>query len=50
MSEPPRIYLDTSVIDFLYAEDVPELQDVTRAFFDDFVKAGKYDAWISGSY
>jgi predicted nucleic acid-binding protein len=29
-----RIYLDTSVINFLFAEDAPEKRDATWAFFD----------------
>lgn len=29
-----RIYLDTSVISFLFADDAPEKRDATREFFD----------------
>ena len=28
-----RVYLDTSVINFLYADDAPEKRDITREFF-----------------
>ncbi|MCX7002688.1 MAG: hypothetical protein NTV22_05365 [bacterium] len=28
-----RIYLDTSVINFLFADDAPEKRDITREFF-----------------
>ena len=28
------IYLDTSVVSFLYAEDEPELRDITVEFFE----------------
>ena len=42
-----KIYLDTSVINFLYADDVPELKKVTEEFFA-YVKEGKrYDIYIS---
>ena len=30
-----RVYLDTSVINFLFADDAPEQQDTTRVFFDE---------------
>ena len=42
-----RIYLDTSVISFLFADDAPEKQAVTRRFFDEFVKSAVYDVCIS---
>lgn len=41
------IYLDTSVINFLFAEDAPELKASTIDFFDNFVKTGIYDTYIS---
>ncbi len=43
-----RIYLDTSVISFLLADDAPEKQAVTKQFFDEFVKPAVYDVYISG--
>ena len=33
-----KIYLDTSVISFLYADDAPEKQEITIDFFDNFIK------------
>lgn len=43
-----KIYLDTSVINFLFADDVPEFKKVTKEFFDNFVKPKSYDVYISG--
>lgn len=42
-----KIYLDTSVISFLYADDAPEKQEITLDFFDNFIKTGIYQAIIS---
>jgi predicted nucleic acid-binding protein len=42
-----KIYLDTSVISFYDADDAPEKRDITRSFFDDFVKPGIYEVFIS---
>jgi hypothetical protein len=42
-----RIYLDTSVINFLFADDAPELQKITKDFFDNCVKPKKYEVYIS---
>jgi predicted nucleic acid-binding protein len=39
------IYLDTSIISFLYADDEPELRDITREFFESFLE--KYDVAVS---
>ena len=33
-----RIYLDTSVISFMFADDAPEKRDVTREFFERVVR------------
>ncbi len=42
-----KIYLDTSVINFLYADDVPEFKKITEEFFA-YVKEGKrFDVYIS---
>ena len=41
------IYLDTSVINFLFADDAPEKRDLTIEFFDNYVLSGVYDVWIS---
>lgn len=42
-----KIYLDTSVINFLFAEDAPEKKEITIDFFDNFIKTGIYDTYIS---
>lgn len=41
------IYLDTSVINFLYADDAPEKMAITIEFFENYVKKGVYDTYIS---
>jgi hypothetical protein len=41
------IYLDTSVINFLFADDSPEKKEITVDFFDNFVKLGIYDTYIT---
>ena len=42
-----KLYLDTSVINFFFAADAPELQKITIAFFNNFVRESKYDVYIS---
>ena len=42
-----KIYLDTSVINFLFADDAPEYKAITEDFFYNFVETGKYDIYIS---
>ena len=42
-----KVYLDTSVINFLFADDVPEFKKVTKDFFENYVKMGKYHVYIS---
>ena len=41
-----KLYLETSVWNFVFAEDAPEKQDVTVEFFKK-VKQGEYDVFIS---
>ena len=41
------IYLDTSVINFLFAHDAPEKKEITVDFFDNFVKLCIYDTYIT---
>jgi len=41
-----KIYLDTSVVSHLFADDTPDRMDDTNKLWDDF-KAGKYDIFIS---
>lgn len=31
-----KVYLDTSIISFLYADDAPDFQVVTQAFFKNY--------------
>jgi len=47
MKATPTAYLDTSAINFLFADDAPEKKEITIDFFDNFVKAGVYKAFIS---
>ena len=42
-----NIYLDTSVINFLFATDVPELRKITEELFHTFISTGIYNAFIS---
>ena len=41
------VYLDTSVINFLFAHDAPEKRDITIEYFDRFIKTGYYSHYIS---
>lgn len=41
------LYLDTSVINFLFAEDAPEMKDITVDFFNNFISKGVYKTFIS---
>lgn len=47
MSKKLKIYLDTSVINFLFADDAPEFKKLTIEFFDDYVKSAVYEVFIS---
>ena len=42
-----QIYLDTSIISHLNADDAPDMRDITIEFFNNYVKTGKYDVFIS---
>jgi len=33
-----KVYLDTSVINFFFADDAPDLKMATIDFFDNFIK------------
>ena len=39
------VYLDTSTVSFLFADDEPDLRDITSEFFGSFL--GRYDAAVS---
>jgi predicted nucleic acid-binding protein len=41
------IYLDTSVINFLFAEDAPELKAVTIELFEHFIRPEIYESYVS---
>ncbi|MEZ4827153.1 MAG: hypothetical protein R3C61_12880 [Bacteroidia bacterium] len=41
------VYLDTSTINFLFADDAPEKKEITIDFFDNFVKTGVYEVYWS---
>ena len=47
MNKKLKIYLDTSVINFLFADDAPEKKEVTIDFFENYVAKEKYDVFIS---
>ena len=47
MSNKIKIYLDTSVPNFLFADDAPEKRDITIDLFENFIKTGIYDTYIS---
>ena len=47
MNKKIKIYLDTSVPNFLFADDSPEKKEITIDFFDNFIKKGVYEAYIS---
>ena len=42
-----KIYLDTSIINHLKADDAPDLESLTIEFFERFVKTGIYEVFIS---
>jgi len=42
-----KIYLDTSVISFYFAEDAPEKMTITRKFFDQELAKGRHEIYLS---
>lgn len=42
-----KIYLDTSVINFLYADDVPEFKKITEEFFSYVEEGERFNVYIS---
>lgn len=42
-----KIYLDTSAINFLFADDAPEKKEITIDFFDNFLLPVVYESCIS---
>ena len=47
MKKRIQIYLDTSVINFLFADDAPTNKELTKELFENYIKTGIYDAYIS---
>ena len=45
--KPPKIYLDTSVINFLFAEDAPQYREDTIMFFDNAIRPGLIQCFVS---
>ncbi|MBI5325086.1 MAG: hypothetical protein HZB41_07430 [Ignavibacteriae bacterium] len=41
----PKVYLDTSIINFLFADDSPAYRDITVQFFQDYID--DYEIYIS---
>ncbi len=42
-----KVYLDTSIINFLFADDAPHFKIITKDFFENFIKPKIYEAFIS---
>jgi predicted nucleic acid-binding protein len=42
-----KVYLDTSIINFLYTDDSPEYRKATEVFFENIVAKNKIEAYIS---
>lgn len=47
MDKSIRIYLDTSVINFLFADDAPDLKEITIDLFENYIAKSKYKTLIS---
>ncbi|MCX6162059.1 MAG: hypothetical protein NTV87_12110 [Ignavibacteriae bacterium] len=47
MEHLSKIYLDTSVINFLYADDSPELKEITIDLFENYIGKNFYKTYIS---
>lgn len=47
MSPLLNIYLDTSVINHLFADDAPERKRNTIEFFEQYIKQGVYNTYVS---
>ena len=47
MEQKIKIYLDTSVPNFLFAEDAPELKSITVELFENFIRNGTYVTLVS---
>ena len=47
MNNKIKIYLDTSVPNFIFADDAPEKRDITIDLFENFIRTEKYQTFIS---
>lgn len=47
MEKKIKIYLDTSVINFLFSEQSLEKREITLELFENFIKTGIYETFIS---
>jgi predicted nucleic acid-binding protein len=47
MDKRLKIYLDTSVPNFLFAYDSPEKREITVDFFENFIKVNFYSTFVS---
>ena len=47
MSARLSVYLDTSTLNFLFADNSPEKKEITIDFFQNFIKTGIYKSYIS---
>ena len=45
--KPLKIYLDTSIISFLYAEDTPDLRKITETLFANFIRRKRFETYVS---
>ena len=41
-----NLYLETSIWNFIYADDAPDKRDITKCLFEE-IKAGRYEIFIS---
>jgi hypothetical protein len=42
-----KVYLDTSIINFLFADDTPDFKKVTEDLFENFIRKNIYDTRVS---
>jgi hypothetical protein len=42
-----KVYLDTSIINFLFADDAPDLKAATIDLFDNFINTAIYETYVS---
>ena len=47
MNNKLKIYLDTSVPNFIFADDSPEKKEITIDFFENFIRKAIYEVFVS---